>query len=178
MTGQHRALAPRPLHAKAKTCRRCGEQKPPSAFHLDPHGRDGLHAVCRPCRRSQEIARYQTEAELHKARSRAWSAKNRQRRADYQREWSAANREKKLRYAAAWKARNPGFDKIGSPARAKVRWAVKRGDLVKAAACQWCAGQPVEAAHSDYTKPLQVLWLCRPCHRRWDRAEPKTVRYD
>jgi len=56
-----------------------------------------------------------------------------------------------------------------------VARAIGRGDLVRPAQCQQCGGSGfIEAAHTDYALPLEVRWLCRPCHRRWDRAEPKT----
>jgi hypothetical protein len=31
----------------------------------------------------------------------------------------------------------------------------------------------LEAAHHDYSRPLEVRWLCPPCHRAWDSAQPK-----
>jgi len=31
----------------------------------------------------------------------------------------------------------------------------------------------IEAAHHDYDQPLHVRWLCRSCHVRWDKREPK-----
>lgn len=48
--------------------------------------------------------------------------------------------------------------------RAVVR-ALRRGDLVKPAACGrcWTAGK-VHAHHHDYAKPLDVVWLCPSCH--------------
>lgn len=60
-------------------------------------------------------------------------------------------------------------------ARAAVRRALKRGDLVRPAVCEKCERHGVvEAAHKDYAAPLDVRWLCRSCHRRWDKAEPKS----
>lgn len=29
-----------------------------------------------------------------------------------------------------------------------------------------CGETKVQAHHTDYTKPLDVVWLCRPCHDR------------
>ncbi len=39
---------------------------------------------------------------------------------------------------------------------------VKRGTVVKGA-CAVC-GDEAEAHHNDYTKPLEVVWLCREHH--------------
>lgn len=55
-----------------------------------------------------------------------------------------------------------------------VRRAVRRGELIRPTCCAHC-GQDArtEGAHSDYSKPLEVKWLCRRCHVVWDRASPK-----
>lgn len=62
--------------------------------------------------------------------------------------------------------------KPGVRARRAVQAAVKRGLLVRPSECSWCAkpggkhptGFPIEAHHEDYTKPLDVVWLCSGCH--------------
>lgn len=50
-------------------------------------------------------------------------------------------------------------------ARNAVQRAVKAGRLMRPERCEDC-GNPgaVEASHDDYSKPLEVEWLCRPCH--------------
>lgn len=59
-------------------------------------------------------------------------------------------------------------------ARSQVAYAVKTGKLVKPDKCEQCSQSlPLEAAHDDYDKPLQIVWLCIPCHRAWDKAHPK-----
>ena len=54
-----------------------------------------------------------------------------------------------------------------------VTSAIKRGLLTRPDTCENGCSGPVEAAHHDYTKPLDVRWLCRSCHRQWDRSTPK-----
>ena len=43
-----------------------------------------------------------------------------------------------------------------------VRHAIERGELTPQP-CENC-GEKAEAHHDDYSKPLDVRWLCRPCH--------------
>lgn len=52
-------------------------------------------------------------------------------------------------------------------ARAKVRYAIKIGKLVKPIVCERyfaCAGR-IEAHHNDYKKALEVRWLCTKHHK-------------
>jgi len=63
----------------------------------------------------------------------------------------------------AWKIRN----KIAADAHQKVYWAKERGEIVKPARCQCCNGKKdIQAHHKDYSRPLDVQWLCRSCHKK------------
>lgn len=57
-------------------------------------------------------------------------------------------------------------------ARRVVSQAIARGHMTKGL-CQFagrdCLG-PVQAHHEDYSKPLEVQWLCRRHHTQADRA--------
>ncbi len=49
--------------------------------------------------------------------------------------------------------------------RTLLRRAVQRGDLAKPDTCSRCGGGGrIEGHHTDYAKPLDVQWLCPPCH--------------
>lgn len=53
-----------------------------------------------------------------------------------------------------------------SVARAYANVYQKRG-LLKPKPCEDCSSEKVEKVekhHADYSKPLDVTWLCRPCH--------------
>ena len=40
------------------------------------------------------------------------------------------------------------------------------GNMIRPDACSQCGktGCPIEAHHEDYSKPLDVMWLCNVCH--------------
>ena len=48
-------------------------------------------------------------------------------------------------------------------ARSTANVAVRRGKL-QPQPCETCGNPTAEKHHSDYSKPLQVIWLCRCCH--------------
>jgi hypothetical protein len=52
-------------------------------------------------------------------------------------------------------------------ARRVVNAAIKHGDLTRGTHCESCAStNNIDAHHEDYSKPLEVIWLCRSCHQR------------
>ena len=66
-------------------------------------------------------------------------------------------------------------------AQNKAEKAVKAGRMMRPERCEDCGGQPppfkdgrsaIQAHHDDYTKPLEVRWLCQPCHHKWHKENP------
>jgi hypothetical protein len=49
-------------------------------------------------------------------------------------------------------------------ARSRVSSAVRDGRLIKRP-CVTCGAIKVEAHHPDYSRPLEVIWLCSQHHR-------------
>jgi len=53
-----------------------------------------------------------------------------------------------------------------------VRAALRAKRIIRPVACDDCgnAGVRLEAHHDDYSKPLEIRWLCSPCHWLADEA--------
>lgn len=81
----------------------------------------------------------------------------------------------------AYKTKNAGYQRgrlkgeenyAKHDARLAVRWALKTGKMVKETNCAFCnSDQDIEAHHRDYSKKLEVVWLCRNCHAIHHAAE-------
>lgn len=67
------------------------------------------------------------------------------------------------------------------PEKARAHWrvskAVQRGTLERPDRCSACEKECVpQGHHEDYSKPLEVTWLCRRCHMEVHRREAAAVR--
>ena len=53
-----------------------------------------------------------------------------------------------------------------SYARGKLQSALASGNIIKPPFCQRCENETtsLHAHHADYNQPLEVRWLCVPCH--------------
>ena len=60
-----------------------------------------------------------------------------------------------------------------------LRQAVKRGEVTKPKKCERCGKftiqQSLSGHHNDYSKPLDVKWLCKSCHCIVERELGKDV---
>lgn len=54
-------------------------------------------------------------------------------------------------------------------AHKKTEWAIASGKLVRQP-CEKCGATKVDAHHDDYSRPLDVRWLCRSHHLEHHRA--------
>lgn len=59
-----------------------------------------------------------------------------------------------------WQIANP----IKYQAQRLVYRAIETGALVRPATCARCPAPKPHAHHEDYSKPLDVVWLCSKCH--------------
>jgi hypothetical protein len=89
------------------------------------------------------------------------------RKIDAKRNTTEAARERKRRWASA--NRYP----VKESARRELRNALKRGDILRPEKCETCGTKAVrsdgvtaiQGHHHNYSKPLNVEWLCPSCHR-------------
>lgn len=79
---------------------------------------------------------------------------------DHFREQRPARREWRRSYQRRYVGRNPEKHR----AHFLVWCAVKDGRLERLP-CAICGAKRVDAHHTDYSKPLDVVWLCRDHHR-------------
>ena len=116
-----------------------------------------------PCRVCSSTTRYQNGAHVCVAcaQARAREPKNRAATKEWLRN-TEAGRESVRRGNRARYLR----DKEKCQAREKVRYRWKKGYIPKPTdcICAHCNAQAQEYHHEDYSKPLDVIPLCKPCH--------------
>lgn len=92
--------------------------------------------------------------------------KNKKYIVSYQKEWRKNNMDRVLKSNKRWvdKYRKEPKNKIKISARRKLLRAVQSG-VVKRGVCRDCSSKRVQAHHTDYSKPLIVIWLCDKHHK-------------
>ncbi len=53
---------------------------------------------------------------------------------------------------------------IEQKARIKLTHAIQQCQIRRPERCERCDNPKPEGHHTDYNRPLYVIWLCRPCH--------------
>ena len=132
-----------------KTCNKCNEEKPFEDFYRDKAKKDGHNYTCKVCSNAANKKRTQANPEL---------------KAAYCKKWNQANPDKVSVFKAKYKIRNP----LKIKARSVVNNAIQSGKLIKPTKCEACDTEvALDGHHIDYSKPLEVMWLCHPCHMAW-----------
>jgi len=126
-----------------KQCFKCGKHLPRQAFYRHSKMADGLLGKCKSCTKNDAI-------------------NHRMKNPERMRESERARRQTPKRRAWAKQYENTPARKRISFAHHKVCQAIIDGKLVKKP-CEVC-GDKANAHHDDYSKPLDVRWLCTTHH--------------
>lgn len=128
-----------------KQCFKCHTVKPITAFYKHPKMADGHLGKCKECTKRDVVANYYDRHEQKCA---------------YDRE---RNQRPERKAMAGEYSKRANHDK--QKARFAVSNAVRDGRLARKP-CEKCGRTDrVQAHHHDYSKPLDVEWLCFVCHR-------------
>jgi len=140
-----------------KICFKCSEKKSLDCFYKHSKMKDGYLNACKNCKKNDVKTYY---------------AKNIKKITEYYKEREKTNSRKKWRFFAQKKTRKKNPEKFS--ARAKTKYAIRSGKLVKQP-CEVCGDLKVHAHHTDYSKPLEIMWLCQKHHtEEHNRLKNKT----
>lgn len=130
-----------------KTCFKCNVTKPLEDFYKHPGMTDGRLGKCKECNK-KDVRENRTS--------------HREQYAAYEKErfQKSGRKQKVLEYQKRRRAKHPQKNR----ARAIVGKAIKSGKLTRQP-CEVCGELKSEAHHDDYSKPLDVRWLCFKHHR-------------
>lgn len=135
-----------------KRCFKCGTEKPLSEFYKHPEMADGHLGKCKDC----------TKLDMRVDRA------TKPRVREYDRERASLPHRKALqaRITRQWRAKHPDRHAAHNRA-AKAR-------IERPALCEGCGlRKRLDKHHPDYSKPLLVVWLCKPCHAIADKIRRK-----
>jgi ribosomal protein S27AE len=149
-----------------KVCRECNIEKPLSEFYKHSRMADGHLNKCTTCV-IERVGKHR-EANLEKIlaydKFRSSKPHRVQARKDYAQteEGKKAKRKGSKTYHDRYPLRKAAHIVVGN--------AVRDKRLKKESECSVCSSTvKIEGHHDDYTKPLDVRWLCEKCHKQWHR---------
>ena len=126
--------------------------------------RDGHSGKCKECTKADVSANYRKHIDRYKEyeRQRATAPHRVDAREAYAK--TPAGRARARAAKKAYIERNP----IKRKAQNMADNAIRDGRLVRQP-CEVCGAQKAQAHHDDYSKPLDVRWLCTTHHAEWHR---------
>lgn len=131
-----------------KECFKCKSIKPLNEYYKHSMMADGHLNKCKVCTK-KDVSKHRNE--------------NIERIRQYDRDRGKLPNRIKLgtEVTRAWRAE----DKRRQTAHCAVARAIRNGELTRDP-CIRCGTKKTEGHHEDYDKPLDVMWLCTPCHKQ------------
>ena len=133
---------------RLKECFKCKSVKPLDEFYKHSRMADGHLNKCKDCTKN-DVSKHRSE-NLEKIRAYDRDRGKTPKRVKLSKEVTKAWRKEDARRVRAHNA---------------VARAIRKGSLIRCP-CERCENPKSVAHHEDYDKPLEVMWLCDPCHKQ------------
>lgn len=133
-----------------KKCSQCDVEKDINEFFFANKSKNIRQSYCKICYKKYDAHRHHTNRDKRNEEARIFYQNNKEK-------WAEKVKKHILLYPEKHKARN------------KLRYAVYTGKIIKQP-CEVCGEVKVEGHHKDYSKPLEVNWLCHKHHMETHRT--------
>lgn len=152
-----------------KTCFKCSVEKPISHFYKHGGMADGHLNKCKECTKKDVSLNYRENIDHYKQyeKERANLPHRVKARELYLQtdEGRKSASQAKARYAKKYPLKRTATSAVSN--------ALRDGRLIKGP-CEVCGKKKVEAHHDDYSRPLNIRWLCKKHHTEWHKEnEPR-----
>lgn len=164
-----------------KICTKCNKELPLEEFSMIlRRGKRVRNSRCKPCVAEYKHEHYLKHKQRYKDRAKKWAEDNpersRETRKEYYERTKGARKGRRQEYLSRPEVRARIAERFREyrkdddflfkeKARGVLNKRVKTGKIEKPSACQVCGKSGyVEAHHHDYTRPLDVVWVCKQCH--------------
>lgn len=149
-----------------KVCSSCNVEKNLSDFYKMERMKDGHLNKCKECVKSR-VKKHRDE-NIESIRSYDKTRSRLQHRVIARAEYAKTDAGKVAiaKAKSNYRDRNPMI----RASHVIVGNAVRDGRLKKPSICSCCgSSKNIEGHHDDYTRPLDVRWLCSKCHKDWHK---------
>jgi hypothetical protein len=145
-----------------KQCTCCGIEKSTKEFYKKTMGLYGLHAECKTCLKEKNKIYREENPEKIKIRDRCYAARLKE-------QYGESNTHSHVRIAERSLI---GFERYAETkmqllAGSLLNYGIRIGMIEKPDKCSNCRKiKEIQGHHSDYSKPLEVVWVCTECHAK------------
>lgn len=142
-----------------KTCKTCNTDKPLSSFYVHKAMADGHLNICKDCTKARVSKHRMLNIDYIKQydKKRAMIPKRVNARKEYEK--TEAGKKAKIKALQNYKEKHTER----YYAQKALGNAIRDGKITKMA-CFICGNEQVQGHHPDYSRPLDVIWLCVKHH--------------
>ena len=141
-----------------KTCSKCHCEKTLDDFHKSKNSLDGHKSSCKECRKTEE------NPVVVRLRASKWYYDNPERAKTTRITYRNKHKESWNKYQSEWRKNHPQH----AAAHWTVNNKIRQGSLERQP-CEVCGKHKAHAHHDNYSKRLDVRWLCPKHHSSYHR---------